>query len=331
MQAFQVFDPEVQPANISPASTTSIFSKIRSIKKHAPEIDIFLRIVLSIIILATFCFRFKTDPRFYTITEKKIIILSVTIILMGIQNCSLMFYPFTKNYILQLYMTAILLYTTMEFEKNEGYLLVKPPQKDVILSVSYFFFSVVLFPNVAALIFGFLTLTIFVCVILVLQILASFGYDFRPWQMIPRRRLESKAELFKRKYKNLLNGYFYKHVCSERDFVSMDENPKILEDSFLTMHQAFSCVEEKDRVQKGIEKRLSRKKNDSDQNESVENEGICSICYIQFKNGSYLIELPTCGHVFHYGCLGSWVDKNPSCPICRFDLLQYYSEKFPVL
>ncbi|KAI4388364.1 hypothetical protein MLD38_000698 [Melastoma candidum] len=49
------------------------------------------------------------------------------------------------------------------------------------------------------------------------------------------------------------------------------------------------------------------------------NDG-CSICLQfckDFEGGGYWRTLPNCGHVFHQGCLDSWLIRSGSCPMCR--------------
>ena len=45
----------------------------------------------------------------------------------------------------------------------------------------------------------------------------------------------------------------------------------------------------------------------------------CAICREDFPSGSEedLAQLPACGHVFHRECIGSWLKRVPTCPICR--------------
>lgn len=42
-------------------------------------------------------------------------------------------------------------------------------------------------------------------------------------------------------------------------------------------------------------------------------DNTCSICY----DKSVDISLITCGHKFCHKCIGKWMDKNNTCPICR--------------
>lgn len=47
---------------------------------------------------------------------------------------------------------------------------------------------------------------------------------------------------------------------------------------------------------------------------------ICSICCDKrFENrvGKVVFFVTKCNHTFHYSCLQKWVDKKPSCPLCR--------------
>eukprot|EP00760_Papus_ankaliazontas_P027783 PhM_4_TR3443/c0_g1_i1/m.35225 len=58
-----------------------------------------------------------------------------------------------------------------------------------------------------------------------------------------------------------------------------------------------------------------------DADEEVE----CSICLMDMRLGgtqdTAAIVLP-CGHVFHEKCIGSWFERNPTCPYCCQDVRQ---------
>ena len=43
----------------------------------------------------------------------------------------------------------------------------------------------------------------------------------------------------------------------------------------------------------------------------------CRICLQDFKNGDYYIILP-CIHFFHDNCVKTWIEKNNTCPICKY-------------
>ncbi|CAA0826741.1 Putative RING-H2 finger protein ATL12 [Striga hermonthica] len=43
----------------------------------------------------------------------------------------------------------------------------------------------------------------------------------------------------------------------------------------------------------------------------------CAVCLESFKAGEKCRVLPTCGHIFHVGCIDSWLLKTGACPICR--------------
>ena len=50
----------------------------------------------------------------------------------------------------------------------------------------------------------------------------------------------------------------------------------------------------------------------------VQNSGECAICLCEFEKECDISELP-CGHIFHPECISSWINKHPTCPICRKD------------
>nr|GMC69989.1 probable E3 ubiquitin-protein ligase RHY1A [Ipomoea batatas] len=48
---------------------------------------------------------------------------------------------------------------------------------------------------------------------------------------------------------------------------------------------------------------------------------MCSICLEDFSAGVKITPLP-CSHTFHHNCIASWLLKQASCPLCRFDISQ---------
>jgi len=57
------------------------------------------------------------------------------------------------------------------------------------------------------------------------------------------------------------------------------------------------------------------KKNDKGQLEFPN----CCICLSEINSGEETVLLP-CGHLFHWNCCFTWLNKNNTCPICRFEL-----------
>ena len=43
---------------------------------------------------------------------------------------------------------------------------------------------------------------------------------------------------------------------------------------------------------------------------------MCSICLEDAKDNDRWGHLK-CGHAFHEGCVSTWLNKNPTCPMCR--------------
>lgn len=54
----------------------------------------------------------------------------------------------------------------------------------------------------------------------------------------------------------------------------------------------------------------------------------CSICWIEYNSGEKLAEF-TCeaGHIFHLDCLCSWLERSLTCPLCRVNMYESYSQK----
>ncbi|KAJ7955482.1 RING/U-box superfamily protein [Quillaja saponaria] len=45
----------------------------------------------------------------------------------------------------------------------------------------------------------------------------------------------------------------------------------------------------------------------------------CAICIAEFEVKGEAAKLP-CLHVYHRDCISKWLQRNPSCPMCRFKL-----------
>lgn len=60
---------------------------------------------------------------------------------------------------------------------------------------------------------------------------------------------------------------------------------------------------------------------DSDQSaESEENRKECAICLDHYHRGDRVVCHPGCNHLFHWDCLGPWLEKEsgkPQCPLCK--------------
>lgn len=56
----------------------------------------------------------------------------------------------------------------------------------------------------------------------------------------------------------------------------------------------------------------------------------CAICLEEQKAGDYAVKL-ACGHLYHMSCLRVWLNKQCTCPTCRFELetddVEYESER----
>jgi Ring finger domain len=50
-----------------------------------------------------------------------------------------------------------------------------------------------------------------------------------------------------------------------------------------------------------------------------EEEEKCPVCLLEFEDQEQVKQLP-CGHLFHEGCIDSWLVRNSKCPICKRDV-----------
>ena len=47
----------------------------------------------------------------------------------------------------------------------------------------------------------------------------------------------------------------------------------------------------------------------------------CAVCLLEFDDDDSLRLLPTCPHAFHPECIGLWLEKHVTCPLCRASVL----------
>lgn len=45
----------------------------------------------------------------------------------------------------------------------------------------------------------------------------------------------------------------------------------------------------------------------------------CAVCLIEFEDKEKIKQLP-CKHMFHPGCIDTWLVRNSKCPICKRDV-----------
>ncbi|KAJ0657513.1 putative transcription factor C2H2 family [Helianthus annuus] len=50
---------------------------------------------------------------------------------------------------------------------------------------------------------------------------------------------------------------------------------------------------------------------------TVANGSGCSICLGDYMPADVVRMLPECGHLFHVGCIDTWLKAHPTCPMCR--------------
>ncbi|KAK1409720.1 hypothetical protein QVD17_36249 [Tagetes erecta] len=43
----------------------------------------------------------------------------------------------------------------------------------------------------------------------------------------------------------------------------------------------------------------------------------CAICLGDYKEADVVRLLPVCGHLYHVGCIDTWLNAHPTCPMCR--------------
>jgi len=118
---------------------------------------------------------------------------------------------------------------------------------------------------------------------------------------------------------------FIAHDHSERTEISFtnlpaQEAPQMISPMLLSLMEQISSLEEDTRQglpQEMIDKVKKMKMGKSGQD--------CTVCSDTFRRGEKIRKLP-CRHIFHDKCLMPWLEQNTTCPNCRFDLFEFFTE-----
>ncbi|KAL7237213.1 hypothetical protein ACSBR1_020304 [Camellia fascicularis] len=79
-----------------------------------------------------------------------------------------------------------------------------------------------------------------------------------------------------------------------------------------------SRFEDLDLSSKSKSKSKSNSKSKKRVDDDDEEEEMCSVCLMEFEREDMVSQLPRCGHIFHMGCIESWLHRNNfTCPLCR--------------
>ena len=225
------------------------------------------------------------------------------------------------------FVTFFFLFFVTTLKNKDSYILVVRSDKDFIYKISEFSFFFVFLPNVGAIIFGFIFGMVFIFIFILLSSLSRFGFIRLPFNNQRRNDVESNAQIFKKKYLKYLKGHFYiEKAETPTDTLSMkDMQHDFSAKEIDTLYKFKSCDNDVYKVKHMTHPKLVCKTDRCDiENAKSCREDLCCICYLHFRESSYVLTLPECNHVFHYNCIMSWMTKNPSCPVCRKDLLSHF-------
>lgn len=147
----------------------------------------------------------------------------------------------------------------------------------------------------------------------------SLDSDERPMTSTsrrPRMRLESERVHLP----HIIHPHVGGNHINVLNFEGMNHD-RMFNSFFLTfMEQIQASLE--DGVKEGLPKEMIEKIKRMKMGKSGQD---CSVCSEGFKKGERIRKLP-CKHIFHDDCILPWLDVNSTCPNCRFNLLEFFTE-----
>jgi hypothetical protein len=89
----------------------------------------------------------------------------------------------------------------------------------------------------------------------------------------------------------------------------------------ITMNQP-NKLENKDPLKTHLTESLINQniQNKEKPNSEIELE-LCLICHDDIETDQLVIDIPKCNHMMHEECLLHWLRENPSCPLCRSQIV----------
>ncbi|XP_028044389.1 E3 ubiquitin-protein ligase AMFR-like isoform X2 [Rhopalosiphum maidis] len=98
---------------------------------------------------------------------------------------------------------------------------------------------------------------------------------------------------------------------------------------FMHMRQLISDIQKRLQKHKNflwVHSHLEKNYPMATEEELDTNSDNCAICWEKMDSAR---KLP-CGHLFHNGCLQSWMEQEPSCPTCRLSLTLGHNQNIPI-
>jgi len=98
---------------------------------------------------------------------------------------------------------------------------------------------------------------------------------------------------------------------------------------FMHMRQLISDIQKRLQKHKNflwVHSHLEKNYPMATEEELDTNSDNCAICWEKMDSAR---KLP-CGHLFHNGCLQSWMEQEPSCPTCRLSLTLGHNQNMPI-
>ena len=90
----------------------------------------------------------------------------------------------------------------------------------------------------------------------------------------------------------------------------------------MTYEQLLELKENVGSVSKGLTKKQIKKIPTIiyNKNKFKGDDNKCVVYQYKFKNGENVTKL-SCGHLFHFGCVDTWLFKNKVCPMCHNEVI----------
>lgn len=169
-------------------------------KKVLNTFDISLRLFYTIILLTHYVYMSLTNKNKLSDSEQWIYLLSIVIILLGVQNCSIAFYPWMRNLRLIFYSTFIVLMIFISVRDVRVLLFLEKKTYDPFYWVAESVFYFVLLPNLTCMLMSVL---IFALVLLTISFVVIFqrmgfnvGFNYIPGLFNNDARVNQESQTF---------------------------------------------------------------------------------------------------------------------------------------